>query len=88
MLEFVCQKVQKFDNLQRETQKCFLDTNVATRGESCEIKKLSIFRDELWLPHFMDNLHNWDPEYGEKFGLKVVLLAKQYFEIGLILFDK
>uniref|UniRef100_A0A915IRH7 DNA2/NAM7 helicase-like C-terminal domain-containing protein n=1 Tax=Romanomermis culicivorax TaxID=13658 RepID=A0A915IRH7_ROMCU len=54
-----------------KSQKCFLDTNVATRGESCKIKKLSIFQDKLWLPHFMDNLHYHHPEYAEKFGLKV-----------------
>uniref|UniRef100_A0A915JMS6 Uncharacterized protein n=1 Tax=Romanomermis culicivorax TaxID=13658 RepID=A0A915JMS6_ROMCU len=62
----------RFLELEKEkTRKCFLDATVITRGQSWEMKKLSIFREELRLPHFMDNLHYCDPEYAEKFGLKV-----------------
>uniref|UniRef100_A0A915HGC5 Uncharacterized protein n=1 Tax=Romanomermis culicivorax TaxID=13658 RepID=A0A915HGC5_ROMCU len=55
---------------QGETQICFLYPTIATKGESCEIMKLSIFGEELQLPSFTDNLHNCDPNYAEKFGLK------------------
>uniref|UniRef100_A0A915KPS5 Uncharacterized protein n=1 Tax=Romanomermis culicivorax TaxID=13658 RepID=A0A915KPS5_ROMCU len=48
------------------------DPTVSTRGEFCKKMKLSIFRDELQLPDFMDNLHYRDANYGEKFGLKVL----------------